>query len=290
MKIEQRLQPVKQLFGPALGMTNSSRRLDGRRIMVVGAGQRTLDAPDPPVGNGRAISLLFAREGATLTCVDVSPESVAQTCELIRSDGGMAYSEVADVGEAQAIPALVARSTAHMGGLDGIVLVVGISSGRPIDLQSADVWDKEFAVNVRSNMLFAQQALKHMDDGGVMLLISSISALGCSSVNPAYEVSKAAQLALARSIAMAGQGRGIRCNSLLPGQIDTPMGRSATMRRPERANTPKPFGRQGTGWEIASAALFLMSHESSYVNAHALVVDGGLTMGVSMPVPGSTPT
>lgn len=290
MKIEQRIQPSKQLFGPALGMLHGSKRLDGRRIMVVGAGQRTLDAPDPPVGNGRAISLLFAREGAALTCVDVSPESVAQTCELIRSDGGVAYAEVADIGDAQAIPALVERSTARMGGLDGIVLVVGVSSGRPLDLQSADVWDKEFAVNVRSNMLFAQQALKHMDDGGAMLLISSISALGCSSVNPAYEVSKAAQLALARSIAMAGQARGIRCNSLLPGQIDTPMGRSATLRRPERNNSPKPFARQGTGWEIAHAALFLISDEASYVNAHALVVDGGLTMGVSMPVTGNPPT
>ena len=288
MKIEQRIQPSRQLFGPALGVLNSSRRLDGRRIMVVGAGQRTLDAPDPPVGNGRAISLLFAHEGATLTCVDVSPESVAQTCDLIRADGGIAYAEVADIGDAQAIPALVERSTTRMGGLDGIVLVVGVSSGLPIHLQSADEWDKEFAVNVRSNMLFAQQAMTHMDDGGAMLLISSISALGCASTNPAYEVSKAAQLALARSIAMAGQGRGIRCNSLLPGQIDTPMGRSATSRRPERANTPKPFGRQGTGWEIAHAALFLISHESSYVNAHALVVDGGLTMGVSMAATGST--
>ncbi len=277
------IRPQQQLFGPALGNRRVSHgRLEGRRIIVVGAGQRALDDPDPPVGNGRAIALLLARHGATLTCVDISKESVLETCAAIRAEGGTAYPELADVGQADLIPQVAERSVKHMGGLDGLVLVVGVSSGLPLDRQDAKAWDDEQAVNVRSNMLFSQQAMRRMDEGGSILLISSISALQGSSLNPAYETTKAAQLALARAIAMAGQPRGIRCNSLLPGLIDTPIGRAATRRRPNRLDRPLPFGRQGTGWEVAHAALFLISDESSYVNAHALVVDGGLTSGVAM--------
>lgn len=280
------LNPTRQLFAPSLGQTGTQRRLQGRRIIIVGAGQRSHPGAEGLVGNGRAISLLFAREGAQLTCVDISAPSVEETCNQIIAEGGSAHARVCDIADATAIPAMVAASAEQMGGLDGIVVVVGISSGRPLDKTDSATWDHEFAVNVRSNMMLAQQALERMEDGGSMLLISSISALAAGSVNPAYESSKAAQIALARSIAMAGQARGIRCNSLLPGLIDTPIGRSATARRPERALRPVPFGRQGTGWEIAHAALFLMSHEASYVNAQALVVDGGLTSGISMPVAG----
>ena len=100
-----------------------------------------------------------------------------------------------------------------------------------------------------------------------------------ASRNPAYEASKAGQISLARAIAVAGASQGIRCNAVLPGLMDTPMGRDATRHRPGRA-TAVPFGRQGTGWEVAQACLYLVSHEASYVNAHALVVDGGLSSGV----------
>jgi len=112
--------------------------------------------------------------------------------------------------------------------------------------------------------------------------MSSLAALRNSSGNPAYETTKAAQVALARSIAMAGQKKGIRCNSVLPGLMDTPLGRAATARRPGRLGAPLPFGRQGTGWEVAYACLFLISHESSYVNAHALQVDGGPAAGIAL--------
>jgi NAD(P)-dependent dehydrogenase (short-subunit alcohol dehydrogenase family) len=118
-----------------------------------------------------------------------------------------------------------------------------------------------------------------MAPGSSIVLISSLAALRNQSRNPAYEASKAAQVSLARSIAVAGEARAIRCNAVLPGLMDTPMGRDATRRRPNRA-LAVPFGRQGTGWEVAYACLYLLSHESSYVNAHALLVDGGLSIGV----------
>jgi NAD(P)-dependent dehydrogenase (short-subunit alcohol dehydrogenase family) len=277
------IHPEVQCFDEALGQTPpAGGRLAGRRILVVGAGQRVIDDPDPPVGNGRAISLLFAREGATLTCVDISEPAVAETCRQVKDLGATVFAEVADVERAETIAPLVERAARQMGGLDGLVMVVGISSALPIDKQDANTWDREYAVNVRSNMLFAQQAMRHMDPGSSIVLMSSLAALRNSSGNPAYESSKAAQVALARSIAMAGQKQGIRCNSLLPGLMDTPMGRAATARRPARVGGALPFGRQGTGWEVAYACLFLMSHESSYVNAHALQVDGGLAAGVAL--------
>jgi NAD(P)-dependent dehydrogenase (short-subunit alcohol dehydrogenase family) len=276
------IDPGAQMFSEALGQLRpSAGRLAGRRILIVGAGQREIDDPQPPVGNGRAISMLFAHEGATLTCIDVNPDALARTCELVREAGGTAHAEVGDVADAAAIPALVERACTHMGGLDGLVLVVGVATGLPLDMQSAEAWDREYAVNVRACMLFSQQALKLMAPGGSIVLLSSIAALRNSSRNPAYETTKAAQVALARSVAMAGQGKGIRCNSLLPGLMDTPMGRAATKKRSDRLSMPLPFARQGTGWEVAHAALFLVSNESSYVNAHALVVDGGLTGGIS---------
>lgn len=217
-----------------------------------------------------------------MTCVDVAPDALAATCDQVSDVGGKVFAEIADVAQADAIGPLVERAARNMGGLDGLVMVVGISSALPLDRQTPEAWDHEHAVNVRSNMLFAQQALRHMDPGGSIVLISSLAALRNSSGNPAYETTKAAQVSLARSIAMAGQRQGVRCNSVLPGLMDTPMGRSATARRPARLGAPIPFGRQGTGWEVAYATLFLMSHESSYVNAHALQVDGGLAAGIAL--------
>jgi NAD(P)-dependent dehydrogenase (short-subunit alcohol dehydrogenase family) len=275
------LAPNQQMFEEALGAAPARGRLRGRRILVVGAGQRATVDERPPVGNGRAISVLFAREGASVACVDISREAAEQTCKQIHAEGGKAFAEIADVADADAIGPLVERCASRLGGLDGLVMVVGITAALPLSKQDARGWDHEFAVNVRSNMLFAQKALELMDEGSAIVLMSSLAALRNSSGMPGYETSKAAQVALARSIAMAGQARGIRCNAVLPGLMDTPMGRDATRRRPARVGAPLPFGRQGSGWEVAYATLFLISHESSYVNAHALLVDGGLAGGIA---------
>jgi NAD(P)-dependent dehydrogenase (short-subunit alcohol dehydrogenase family) len=274
------LDRSRQVFSEALGQTEGRGRLAGRRIIIVGAGQRMIDEDRPPVGNGRAIALLFAREGAKVACIDVSREAVETTCRQIAAEGGTAYAEVGDVSDAAVIAPLVQHCVHKLGGLDGLVLNVGISKALPLQQQTAKTWDDEYAINVRSHMLFSQAALTHMDPGSSIVLMSSLASLRAAGHNPAYESSKAAQVALARSIAMAGEPQGIRCNSVLPGLMDTPMGRDASRRRPGRA-AAVPFGRQGTGWEVAYASLFLISHESSYVNAHALLVDGGLAVGIA---------
>jgi NAD(P)-dependent dehydrogenase (short-subunit alcohol dehydrogenase family) len=132
---------------------------------------------------------------------------------------------------------------------------------------------------VRSHMLFAQKALTLMAPGGAIILTSSMASQRANGRNPAYESSKAAQIALGRAIARAGEENDVRCNVIAPGFIDSPMGRDASRRRPDRAITV-PFGRQGTGWEVGYAALFLISHESSYVNGHTLFLDAGHMGGI----------
>jgi NAD(P)-dependent dehydrogenase (short-subunit alcohol dehydrogenase family) len=274
------IDPLQSVFAETLGQVPGRGRLAGRKVLVVGAGQRPTPAGESvPVGNGRAIALLAAREGAQVACVDASAESVRATAGQIEAEGGRACVEVTDVREADAIAPLVARCAERLGGLDGMVLNVGISYGRSLDKLTAASWDDEFSVNLRSHMLFSQAALPLMDIGGAIVLISSLAALRNQSRNPAYEASKAGQVSLARSVAVAGEAKAIRCNAVLPGLIDTPMGRDATRRRPHRA-AAVPFARQGTAWEVAYACVYLLSHESSYVNAHALLVDGGLGVGV----------
>ena len=190
------VEPVatQSVFDETLGRSPGRGRLAGRRIVVVGAGQRpTPPGEGIPVGNGRAAAMLFAREGAQVACIDSVPEAVEHTVQQITGTGGTAFAEVADVRDAAAIAPLLQRCRERMGGLDGLLLNVGISYGLPLAELSADSWDAEHAVNVRSHMLFSQAALKQMDDGGAIVLVSSLAALRNSSGNPAYEASKASQ-------------------------------------------------------------------------------------------------
>jgi NAD(P)-dependent dehydrogenase (short-subunit alcohol dehydrogenase family) len=275
----KQIDPSASLHAEALGRAKSHGRLMGRRIIVVGAGQRTIVDEDPPIGNGRAMSVLFAREGAHVACIDVSKEAADGTVEQITSEGGKAFADIADVADVSAIAPAVERCAKKLGGLDGLALNVGISSGLPLPKMTAEAWDRDFAVNLRSHMLFAQKALEVMAPGGAIVMMSSMASQRANGRNPAYESSKAAQIALGRAIARAGEDKGIRCNVIAPGFMDTPMGRDASRRRADRAVTV-PFGRQGTGWEVAYAALYLISNESSYVNAHTLFLDAGHMAGI----------
>lgn len=274
-----KLDPSASLHPESIGQGKRYGRLQDRRIMVVGAGQRKTVDEEPPIGNGRAASLLFAREGAAIACVDLAQDAADNTCEQIIAEGGKAFTDIADVSDPDAIAPCLQRCVKQLGGLDGLFLNVGISHGLQLPDMTVESWDKNFDVNVRSHMLFAQAALKVMDPGGAIILTSSVASQRANGYNPAYEASKAAQIALGRAIARAGEEKGIRCNVIAPGYIDSPMGRDASRRRSDRAVTV-PFGRQGTGWEVGYAAVFLMSHESSYVNAHTLFVDGGHLSGI----------
>src|SRR5262249_50097933 len=173
---------------------------------------------------------------------------------------------------------MVGEAEAALGGLDGMVLNVGIGVGsRGLGGVVAKEWDDTFAVNLRAPMLCCREALPKLAPGSSIVFISSIAGLRPGWGLVAYDASKAGLAGLMRQTALEGSRRGIRANVVCPGLVDTPLGRLATAGRPSRAQTPVPFGRQATGWEIAYAALFFMSEESGYVTGQILAVDSGLT-------------
>ena len=251
-------------------------RLDGRRVLVVGGGQQDIGEPDTPIGNGRAIAVLCAREGASVAVADRDAKSAAETIEMMEKGGG--FSIQADVTREADIARMVKEAIAGLGGLDGLVLNVGIGAGGPwLEGTTPEAWDKVFAVNIKSHMLTVRAALPHLADGASIVFISSIAGLTAGSRLPAYDASKAGLAGLCRHVAFEGARRAIRANIVAPGLMDTSIGRLASRGRPNRATTPVPLGRQGTGWETAYAALFLLSHESAYITGQTLAVDGGLS-------------
>ena len=253
-------------------------RLQGRRLLVVGGGQRTFDAATDPVGNGRAMALLFAREGGVVAVADCSRESAEATVEQIHREGGRGLVVQADVTHEADVVRMVAEAHAGLGGLDGLVLNVGVGVGA-LGLRGVTTaqWDETLAVNLRGSVLCCREALPMLADGSPIVFISSIAGLRPGSRLVAYDASKAALGGLMRHVALEGSRRGIRANVVCPGLVDTPLGRAASAGRPSRGGTPIPFGRQATGWEIAYAALFFISDESVYVTGQTLAVDSGLT-------------
>ena len=246
--------------------------------MVVGAGQEEHGLEDPPIGNGRAMSVLFGREGASVAVADLNAERAEATAELVRAEGASAEVIVADAADEGASAEMFDSAAKALGGLEGVVMNLGIGAGLGIGGTSVEDWDRVMAVNLRSHFLGCKHGLAAMKEGGGAIVLAGSIASREVMPFPAYAASKAALEALCRQSAVEGAPK-VRTNLLLPGLIDTSLGRLASKISPLRDQVIIPAGRQGTAWEVAYGALYLLSGESSYVTGQSLVVDGGLTVG-----------
>jgi NAD(P)-dependent dehydrogenase (short-subunit alcohol dehydrogenase family) len=251
-------------------------RLAGRRILIVGAGQQDHGLEDPPIGNGRAMSALFAREGAALALADIDVGSLQATEAIVRSEGAQSVTVLADAAEETGIHEMFERGHAALGGLDGLVMNVGIGAGLRFAGTTVEDWDRVMAVNLRSHFLGCKRALASFGEGASVLLIGSLAGRESMPI-PSYAASKAALEAVCRNAAVEGAPH-VRVNVLAPGLIDTSLGRLATRLNPARAEVRIPAARQGSAWEIARCAQFLIGEDSSYVTGQTLVADGGLSV------------
>ncbi|MGH2760725.1 MAG: SDR family NAD(P)-dependent oxidoreductase [Actinomycetota bacterium] len=262
-------------------------RLDEKVAIVVGAGQ----TPGETIGNGRATAILFAREGAKVMLVDRRLESAKETEKIIADEGGESLAFEADVTKSEECAALVRACIDQWGKVDVLHNNVGIGGDDGnVHRLSEDAWNRMMDVNLKSMFLTCKHVVPVMREqgGGAIINISSVASIA-SVPMLAYKVSKAGVNALTQQVAMANARHKIRVNAILPGLMNTPMAIDAWVQatgRPreewvELRDGMVPLGaKQGTGWDIAQAALFLASDEAKFITGVLLPVDGGQSIKV----------
>ena len=257
-------------------------RLQDRVALITGAG-----SIGPGWGNGKATAVLFAREGAR---VDLNLEAVEETRRIIRDEGGVCAIHRADVAQADSVQAMVDACMAALGRIDVLVNNVGIArTGSIVTTEEAD-WDLVADVNLKSVYLVCRRVVPIMarQGKGAIVNIASVAAHRWTGISYAsYYATKGAIVSLSRSIALEYAAKGVRCNSVSPGLMNTPMvhhaltaayGGEGDIDNLVRVRDAQcPMGHMGEAWDTAHACLFLASDEAKYVTAHDLVVDGGLT-------------
>jgi NAD(P)-dependent dehydrogenase (short-subunit alcohol dehydrogenase family) len=259
-------------------------RLDKKIAVIIGAGQ----SPGEGIGNGRATALRFAQEGASVLCVDRDLSSAEETASQIRAAGGTAAAFAADVTKEATLAAALAEAVRLYGRLDVLHYNVGVSlaggDASPTEI-TEEAFDRVTAINLRGFVMAVKHALPIMraQQSGVILSISSAAAVE-SYPYVTYKATKAAMLAFTEQVANQNAGHGIRCNTILPGLMDTPMAVDTRVRHTgktraevaaERDAKVPLRRRMGTAWDVANAALFLASDEAGFITGVALPVDGG---------------
>lgn len=251
-------------------------QLKSKVAIVTGAG----------AGIGRASALLFAREGASVVCVDRDAKSIEALAEEIIAAGAAAMAAESDVSNSGDVSRVVAETIRQYGRIDILFNVAGVvPHGKIHEIDEGD-WDRTMEVNVKSVYLFSKAVVPQMlqRKTGVILNVASATVLRIVPDRACYSASKGAVLALSKSMALDYVRANIRVNCLCPGTIETPSleQRLAAFPDPSEARrnfiARQPMGRFGTAEEVAEAALYLCSDKAAFVTGMAFSIDGGFAL------------
>ena len=232
-------------------------RLDGKVALVTGAAG----------GIGSAVARTLADAGAALFLIDRSVDALADRF------GGDAAGLACDLGDPQAVDDGWAAAMRRHGRVDILVNVAGMMIFKPVEDQTADDWHRLLSVNLVAPALLCGHALRSMEPGAAIVNIASVHARRTSPMVASYAASKAALVSLTRTVAIEGRERGIRCNAILPGAIDTAMLRdSPNIRSGAEVIDPADIGQPA---EIAALARFLVSDDARFITGEDIVADGG---------------
>lgn len=261
-------------------------RMKNKVVLVFGAG-----SVGPGFGNGKAAAVAYAREGGSVVCVDVDLEAAKNTVDVIESEGGSGLALAADVTRSSDISAVVEATMERFGRIDVLHNNVGINLPGGAAEATEESWRKVMDVNLTSAFLTCKAVLPIMEKqgGGAIINISSLASIRWTGYPyVSYYASKAALNHFTRAIAIEYAAKGIRANAILPGVMDTPhiqkqisgyYGSAEEMKA--KRDALSPMKRQGDGWDIAWAAVFLASDEAKYITGVELPIDGGLHVTVS---------
>jgi len=255
-------------------------RLEKKVALITGAGS----------GIGRETTLLFCSEGASVVAADINEEAVMETVEMVGAAEGSATAQRADVSSAGDCEEMVASAESLYGRLDIMFNNAGIMHPTDDDAMSTGegTWDLTMGVNAKGVFLgckYGIPALRRAGGGSIINTASFVALLGAATPQIAYTASKGAVLAMTRELAVVHARENIRVNALCPGPLKTEllMRFLDTEEKKQRRLVHIPMGRFGEAAEMAKAALYLASDESSYVTGTEFVVDGGITAAYVTP-------
>ena len=257
-----------------------STRLLKKVAIVFGAG-----SSGTGWGNGKAVAVAFAREGARVICVDRGLAAAEETAQIIAEEGNEAEALAADVTDYDAVARAVAAGEARFGRIDILHNNVGITHMGDVIEASEQSWRRVIDTNLTSAFLTCKHVLPVMlaRQRGAIVNVSSLASIQVNSYPyVSYYAAKAGLNHFTRAIAVQYAARGVRANAVLPGVIDTPLVRTQIAGRYESTeammtarHAASPMGRMGDAWDVARAALFLASDEAAYITGVCLPVDGG---------------
>lgn len=262
-----------------------SKRFEDKVVIVAGAG-----CVGPGWGNGRAIAVRFAEEGARVYAVDRDSGSLGETVARAREAGGSIETHICDVTDNAAVATMVKSCLGLWHRIDVLVNNVGGSAaGGPVEM-SEDVWDMQVASNLKSVFLTCKHVLPVLESQGHGAVVNVASTSGLrwtGSAQVAYAATKAGVIQLSKVVAVQYAAKGIRVNTVVPGQLHTPMVEARLAKQRTGGDLEAllqqrlariPLGFMGDGRDTANTVLFLASDEARFITGTEIVVDGGMTV------------